>query len=229
MDYTTILAQAVETTARSQEAQQAVVPIDSIWQYVTSLNLLEALTFISFGVVCLFYGWRVFKILVIISFSLLGLLLGIAITDRLNGSDSHLLGGIIGLGLTGVLSVPLMRWAVSILGAIAGGTVTAGIWYACNLPEPYIWAGALVGVVAGGMISFIIFKIAVMLFSCLGGSALTVTGVLALLYLYPATQEQVQELVFTQKWFLPAALMVPTAIGIFVQNRFVKCSKDWSV
>jgi len=229
MDYATILAQAVKTAGEAPQAQDAIVPVDSIWQYITSLNLLESLTFISFGTVCLFYGWRVFKILVIISFSLLGLLLGMAITDRLNGSDSRLLGGIIGLGLTGVLSVPLMRWAVSILGAISGGTLTAGLWYACKLPETYIWAGALVGIVAGGMISFIVFKIAVMLFSCLGGSALIVTGVLALLYLYPPTQQQVQDLVFNHKWFLPAGLMLPTATGIFVQNKFVKGYKDWSV
>ena len=60
MNCTVILAQAVETAGQTQAAEEAVVPIETIWQYITSLNLLEALTFISFGVVCLFYGWRVF-------------------------------------------------------------------------------------------------------------------------------------------------------------------------
>ncbi|MHC4574399.1 MAG: hypothetical protein ACYS76_09760 [Planctomycetota bacterium] len=226
MDYITILAQTVEA---SDQAEEAVVPMESIWGYVTSLNFLEAVTFISFGTVCLLYGWRVFKILVIISFGLLGLGLGIQIGNKIQGENSHIWSGLIGLGLMAGASVPLMRWAVSILGAVAGGVLTSGIWYAFGLTEQYIWAGALVGIVAGGMISFIIFKIAVMLFSSLGGSVLIVAGMLALFHLYPETTEQIQETVFTNKWFLPVALMVPTAVGLIVQNKFIRHSKDWSV
>ncbi len=228
MDCVTILAQAVETASR-QAPEEAVVPIESFWAYITSLNIVEAITFMSFGIVCLFYGWRVFKILVVISFALLGLFLGIAITDKIVGLNSQLWGGLIGMGLLAVLSVPLIRWSVCILGAVAGGILSSGIWYACGLTERYILAGALIGMVAGGMISFIVFKIAVVLFSSLGGSALIVVGFLALLYIYPQTSERVEELVFTKKWFLPTALMVPTIAGIILQNKFIKGSKDWDL
>ncbi|MHC4488259.1 MAG: hypothetical protein ACYS9C_04355 [Planctomycetota bacterium] len=228
MDCVTILAQAVET-AGPEAAEEAIVPIDLFWTQITSLGLLEALTFISFGAVCLVYGWRVFKMLVVISFGLLGLLLGLTVSDKVSGGDSQILGGLIGLGLLAALSVPLMRWAVSILGAVAGGTLTSGIWYACGLTETYIWAGALIGIIAGGMISFIIFKVAVILFSSLGGSGLMATGILALLYLYPQTTEKVEELIFTKKWFLPTMLMAPTLVGIILQNKFVKGSKEWDL
>ena len=228
MDCVTILAQAVET-AGPEAAEEAIVPIDLFWTQITSLGLLEALTFISFGAVCLVYGWRVFKMLVVISFGLLGLILGLTVSDKVSGGESQILGGLIGLGLLAALSVPLMRWAVSILGAVAGGILTSGIWYACGLTETYIWAGALIGIVAGGMISFIIFKVAVILFSSLGGSGLMATGVLALLYLYPQTTEKVEELIFTQKWFLPTMLMAPTLVGLILQNKFVKGSKEWDL
>jgi len=232
MDCVTILAQAVET-ASAQAAEEAVVPIESFiesfWVYITSLDLVEAVTFISFGVVCLFYGWRVFKILVVISFALLGLFLGIWITDKIVGLNSQFWGGLIGMGLLAVLSVPLIRWSVCILGAAAGGILSSGIWYACGLTERYIWAGALIGMIAGGMISFIVFKIAVILFSSLGGSCLIVVGSLALLYLYPQTSERVEEVIFTKKWFLPVVLMVPTIGGIILQNKFIKGSKDWDI
>lgn len=228
MDCVTILAQAAET-ASPQAAEEAVVPIETFWLYITSLNLVEAVTFISFGVVCLFYGWRVFKILVVISFALLGLFLGVAITDKIVGLNSQLWGGIVGMVLLAVLSVPLMKWAVCILGAAAGGILSSGIWYASGLTEKYILAGALIGMVAGGMISFIIFKIAVILFSSLGGSCLIVVGSLAILYIYPQTSERLEEIIFTKKWFLPIILMAPTLIGIVLQNKFVKNSKDWDV
>ena len=228
MDCFTILAQAAEA-AGPEAAEEAVVPIEQIWKYITTLNVLEALTFMSFGAVCLVYGWRVFKMLVVISFGLLGLLLGLIVSDKISGGDSQIIGGLIGLGLLAALSVPLMRWAVSILGAVAGGILTSGIWYACGLTETYIWAGALIGIVAGGMISFIIFKVAVILFSSLGGSGLMATGILALLYLYPQTTEKVEELIFTQKWFMPTMLMAPTLVGIILQNKFVKGSKEWDL
>ena len=228
MDCVTILAQAVET-ASAQAAEEAVVPMETFWSYITSLNLVEAITFISFGVVCLFYGWRVFKILVVISFALLGLFLGFLITDKIVGLNSQLWGGLIGMVLLAVLSVPLMKWAVCLLGAVAGGILSSGIWYACGLTERYILAGALIGMVAGGMISFIIFKVAVILFSSLGGSCLIVVGFLALLYIYPQTSERVEEIIFTKKWFLPTVLMAPTLIGVILQNKFVKDSKDWDM
>ncbi|MFB0554615.1 MAG: hypothetical protein ACETWQ_15035 [Phycisphaerae bacterium] len=228
MDCVTILAQAVET-ASPQAAEEAVIPMETFWSYITSLNLVEAVTFISFGVVCLFYGWRVFKILVVISFALLGLFLGIAITDKIVGLNSQLWGGIVGMVLLAVLSVPLMKWAVCLLGAAAGGIISSGIWYASGLTERYILAGALVGMVAGGMISFIIFKVAVILFSSLGGSCLIVVGSLAILYIYPQTSERLEEIIFTKKWFLPTVLTAPTLIGVILQNKFVKNSKDWDM
>ncbi|MHC4665784.1 MAG: hypothetical protein ACYS9T_07490 [Planctomycetota bacterium] len=228
MDCVTILAQAAGTTT-PPPPQEPIVPLDLFWEQITCLNHLEALTFVSFGAVCLLYGWRVFKILVVISFGLLGLGLGIMIGDKIVGQSSQIWAGIIGLALMAAISVPLMRWAVCILGAAAGGIFTSGIWYACGLTETYLWAGALIGIIAGGMISFIVFKAAVMLFSSLGGSTLIVVGLLAILHLHEQTAEQVEDLVFTDKWFLPVALLVPTAVGLIVQNKFVKGSRDWSV
>lgn len=230
MDYLTILAQA-NGTANTEEAAstEGIVPITWFWQQITTLEWLQAVTFISFGVVCLFYGWRVFKILVVINFGLFGLILGMKIIEKVVGLNNQLVGGLVGMGVLAVLSVPLMRWAVCILGASAGGIFTAGIWYACGLPEQYIWAGGLIGVVAGGMISFIIFKVAVILFSSLWGSGLIVVGSLALLYINPRTSELVRNLVFNDKWFLPVTLMVPTIIGFILQHKFLKSSKDWDL
>jgi hypothetical protein len=228
MDYVTILAQAANT-AGTEAAEGAVVPMDAFWRQITSLGLLEALTFISFGTVCLFYGWRVFKILVVISFGLLGLVLGMTITDKIVGLNNQLVGGLVGMGVLAVLSVPLMRWAVCILGAAAGGILTSGIWYACGCPEKYIWAGALIGIVGGGMISFLVFRVAVILFSSMGGSALMVVGIFALLYLYSRTTGHIERLMFEQKWFLPVALIVPTVVGVILQSRFVKGSKEWDI
>ena len=221
-----ILAQA---GAGAGSAGQTIVPVDLIWKQIVSLSQVEAIMFLSFGSVCLLYGWRVFKILVVICFGIIGLIIGMSVADKVVGLNNQLAGGLVGMGVLAVLSVPLMKWAVSLLGAFAGAVMAAAIWYACNLPEQFIWAGALTGFVAGGMISFIIFKVAIMLFTSLGGSVLMSAGILALLYIYAKNPQGIHDIVFNKKWFLSVVIVVPTIVGVFLQNKFCKDSKDWEI
>jgi hypothetical protein len=79
------------------------------------------------------------------------------------------------------------------------------------------------------MISFIIFKVAVILFSSMWGSGLIVVGFLAVLHNYTRTAAPVQRLVFNEKWFLPTMLVIPMAIGVILQHKFLKSSKDWDL
>ena len=170
-----ILAQAGHRTAE----QTSVVPIDLVWEQISTLTWLQALIAVSFGAVYLLYGWRIFKVITVVCFGMLGLYAGMKVGGTMG---SILWGGIIGLAGLAALSIPLMKWAVSILGAVAGGIITSGLWFAFGLPQQYIWAGAVIGIIAGGMISFIVFKIAVMLFTSLGGAVLIIIGLLSLLY-----------------------------------------------
>jgi len=223
-----LLAQA-QTSHSSQEIHAETLAF--IWQQITDLSWLHAVIAISVGIVYMLYGWRIFRILVVISFGLLGMFLGIY-AGRNFGSS--IWGGLIGLTLFAMVSVPLMKWCVSLLGAVAGGALTGGLWYAFGLPLDYIWAGVVIGVVAGGLISFILLKVSVMLFTGLGGSVIMMIGVLALLHQYetrilvPAT-EHVKEYVFGHQWFLPLVIIVPTIIGMIVQNRFIKQSQEWEI
>jgi hypothetical protein len=229
MEPLTILAQAARSSPEPVFFRVQTV-IDSLWEQVTTLSWLQAVIAISFGMVYLLYGWRIFRVMVAICFGLVGLFAGIKIGSRFG---SEILGGIIGLSALAGASIPLMRWAVSLLGAISGGIITSGIWYAFELPERYMPAGALIGIIAGGMISFIVFKVAVMLFTSFGGGILIITGLLSLFYHYESIQnpptETVRTMLYNHHWFLPVLLMAPTLIGIIVQNKFIKSSKSWSV
>ena len=222
-----ILAQAAESNGDGGSPR---LPIDAIWEQVTQLGPVEALTFVSFGVVCLFYGWRIFKILVGICFGLLGLLAGVWINNELLGGTNNVvwLATIFG-GLCAIVAIPFMRWGVGILGALAGGVLTAGGWLAFGMPGTYAWAGALVGLVAGGMLSFIVFKASVMLFTSLGGSTLIATGILAICYLYVEPVREGRPAILDEKWFFPALVLVPMMVGMVVQNRFIKGAQDWTV
>ncbi len=225
-----MLAQAqVESSQNSQDLNIEV--LNFIWQQITDLSWLHAVMAISVGIVYMLYGWRIFRVLVEICFGLTGMFLGIYAGANFG---SQIWGGIMGLVLLAIVAVPLMKWCVSILGAVAGGAMTGGLWYAFGLPLDYIWAGAIIGVVGGGLISFILLKASVMLFTGLGGSIIMMVGVLSLLYQYetqilnPPTQ-YVYEYVYHHKWFLPVVIIIPTIIGMIMQHRFIKQSRDWQI
>jgi hypothetical protein len=205
--------------------------LDQIWQQATILTPLQAVLAISFGIIPLMYGWRIYKVLTVIGLGLLGLYIGMWVGAQF---EKVLLGSVIGAALLIVLALPLMRWAVSVLGAVAGGVIAASIWHACTLPQQFVWAGALVGVVAGGMISFVVFKLSVMLFTSFAGASLILIGGFSLIYRYetfvqdPPTTH-LNQLYYGNHWFLPVLLIGFTLLGIVLQFRFLRGSKDWSV
>jgi hypothetical protein len=218
----------------AEAENQQIIPMSMLWEQITKLSWLEALIAVSFGAVYLIYGWRIFKVLAVVSFGMAGLFAGMELGQRIGtGPSAVLWGGIIGLILLAILSIPLMHWAVSALGAVAGGIITSCIWYAIGLPSQYIWAGAIIGVVAGGMLSVIVFKISVMLFTSLGGAILIITGMLALANLYEKNQAEsgnfVYSLVNDYGWFMPAVLIFTTFVGMVIQNKLVKGASDWKL
>lgn len=105
----------------------------------------------------------------------------------------------------------------------------AGAWLAMGLSETYMPAGFVAGFIGGGLISFIMLKFSVMLFTSLGGSIITVTGMLSLLYHYGPLSSKVQNYYYSSQWFLPLALIVPTLIGMMLQNKFIKQSPKWDI
>jgi hypothetical protein len=207
-----------------------VIPIDLIWNQIASLSWFHAIIAISFGIVYLLYGWRIFKVLAVICFGMIGLFGGMYLGERV---DNTLWGGIIGLIALAIVSIPMMKWSICILGALAGGTLTGAIWYAFELPQLYMWAGAAVGLVAGGMISFIVFKVAVMLFTSLGGSITMMAGALALLHQFQSISgprtTPIYDYVHTLSWFLPAVLILPTIVGVYTQNKLIKSADKWEL
>jgi hypothetical protein len=203
--------------------------LNFVWEQITSLTWLQAVIGISFGMVYLLYGWRIFRILVVICFALIGLFLGIMAGQKFG---SEIMGGVMGTIGFAILAMWLVKWCVSVLGAAAGGIVTGGLWYAVGLPEQYIWAGAIIGVVAGGMMSFILLKISVMLFTSMGGAVILAISFLALLHQYEtkvltSATDNIHQLLFDKVWFLPMVIIIPTIIGMIVQNSLIKKSSEW--
>jgi hypothetical protein len=205
--------------------------LDSIWQQATALTWEQAVVAIAFGIIPFMYGWRIYKLLTVIGLGLIGLYIG-----KWLGGQFHtpLVGAVIGAVVLTAIALPLMKWAVCVLGAVAGAIIAAGLWHACNLPQQFVWAGSLVGLVAGGMLSFIVFKLSVMLFTSFAGSSVIILGLLSLVYRFetnvndPPTTH-LNNLYYNNHWFMPAVIILFTLLGILIQYKFLRGSKEWEV
>lgn len=202
------------------------VPIKDIWDYISAFSWQNAVGFIAFGMVYLLYGWRLYKLLVVTNFALIGLFGGVFLGRQLG---SAMWGGILGCFIIGSVSRPFMRYSVSLLGATAGAILGAALWRTLTLPDPLIWCGGLAGLVAGGFLAFSSFSLSVMLFSSLQGSAALVVGVLALLSEYPNLEDHISRLVYNQEFFLPVMLLIPSLLGIILQGRLHKGNSAWKL
>jgi hypothetical protein len=235
MDLMSLLATVSEQASSASPLFDVEEAKLSLYELVSGLHWLYAMLLLSVGVVYMLYGWRIFRALVVISFGFMGMFLGMLSADKLSTNDHALMwGGIIGMALFAAIAVPLMKWCVSVLGAMAGGILTSGIWIALDLSDAYLPAGFIVGFIAGGLISFIMLKVSVMLFTSLGGSLITVTGLLALLYQYDVRVSDpmtfyTYNLILTHPWFLPLAVIIPTIGGMLVQNKLIKHSPKWEI
>jgi hypothetical protein len=231
MSFSLVLAQTFHSfdNANAEYGTKHVLRVlDFFWQQASILTWLQAVIGISFGIIILMYGFKIYKTLTVIGFGIVGLFAGLWI-----GSQFHkeLPGAIFGCVILVALAIPLIRWAVAILGAAAGGILAGGIWHTCNLPQQFVWAGALTGIVAGFMISFVVFKLSVMLFTSMSGTILVVIGAFALIYRYetfysnPPTMH-LNQLYYGNGWFLPLLLTAGTLTGILLQFKSGKGSQD---
>ena len=81
------------------------------------------------------------------------------------------------------------------------------------------WIGALIGLLVCGMLSFIVFKFSVVMFTSFGGSTIAVFGAIALLLQVPLWQDAVQTSLTAHPIVIPLLIAVPSVIGLILQQN----------
>jgi hypothetical protein len=175
------------------------------------------------GLVYMLQGWKVFKILVVANAAVLGAVVGGHLGGLLRGQDTWLYTGVAGGLLLAVLAGPLMKYAISLMGGLAGSFVGYSLWHyvtrTLERPElgQYGWVGALIGLITLGLLAFVILKVVVTVITSVQGSLMTVSGVVALLMKHPPLRESL-EYPLRQNTHLVALLVgVPAVIGVAFQ------------
>jgi hypothetical protein len=205
-------------------------------QYLSTMDPLQAVLLLGLGLVYMIGGYRLYKVLVTANAAFLGFALGDTL-GRLadNPHNLPLVSGVAGALLLGVLSWPLMKIAVSVMGAVVGGVAGMLAWqYLCTAaghPQlvDYSWTGGLLGMVGLGMLTFLTMPVTITLVTSLQGASMAVTGVLSVLLRYERFRPDVEDAVSNNMHILPLLVAVPAVIAVVIQNSTaVKKSKKRS-
>jgi hypothetical protein len=171
---------------------------------------------ILIGIVYLLFGYQIFKGLVLVNAAVVGAYVGAYLGQE---GDAATIGAVICAVAAAAIAWPTMKYAVALMGGIFGALLGASIWRALGLAPDVTWAGALVGLVSFGMLSFVLFRGSVMMYTSLQGAFMMVFGILGLIYQYAEAARSVSEHMKLQPFLLPASIFIPALLGLIFQQH----------
>jgi len=208
------------TTATTTQAWAPLLP--SHWP--AQMDLLtacqnmgpgEACILVILGIIYLMFGYAIFKALVTLNACAAGAYLGALLGRSANAVAA---GAFIGAIIAAAITFPLMKYAVMIMGGIFGAALGASLWRQANLQPELTWAGAMSGLIFFGMLSMILFRGSVILYTSLQGSVMLVFGIIALLYKYQSMAPSVTDVFSKRAFILPTIVLIPALLGLLYQQ-----------
>jgi hypothetical protein len=204
----------------------ALAQPESVVQHLQTLGAVWAVIFLLAGLLCLYNGSHYYRASTIALAFVIGSIFGYWLGRQIEAP--LIVAGCVGL-LLAVVAFPLMKYAVALLGGLAGAFVGANLWsgfaHAINdaqqatlvAPEAY-WVGALVMLIICGMSAFILFKLSIVLFTSVSGSTVAVLGGLALLLSFEPVRASVTEGLVASRVVVPLLVIVPALIAFVLHQ-----------
>ena len=192
------------------------------------MSLVWATVFLVAGLTTLLGGYKYYKWVTVVLAMTMGSIVGYYLGDKIGAAP--IVAGCLAM-LLAVTCFPLMKYAVAIMGGLAGAFLGANLWVAvaklsfegapADTAAGNAWVGALIGLVVIGMLAFILFKLTVVLFTSVSGSTVAVIGGLALLFQIPDWRVRIIDSIAVHPIVIPLLILVPAAIGLLVQQSEV--------
>ncbi len=186
-----------------------------LMQGCEEMNVGFATILVMAGVVYLLWGYQIFKWLVTLNAAVLGAYLGWILGRNAEaGVPCAVVGGFV----CGVVAWPTMQYAVAVMGGLFGAVLGATLWTTFKLDPDFAWSGAGMGLILFGLLSFIVFRGSVMVYTSLQGAVMLILGVLGLIFKINDVAPQVSRKIEVAPFLVPMAVMVPMVIGMIYQN-----------
>jgi len=214
------LAQATTSATTPQPAPWAVFPAHwpgqgDLLEWCQTMGPGVATLLVIAGLVYLLFGYHIFKGLVTLNAAVVGAYLGALIGQR---GGNWAAGACVGGFVAAAVAFPMMKYAVALMGGVFGALLGASIWRTVGLEPHLAWAGALCGLIGFGLLSFIVFRGSVIMYTSLQGSVMLIFGLLGLIYKYQGLAPTVTEHMKLRPLMLPISILIPALLGLIFQQ-----------
>lgn len=185
-------------------------------QACRDMNVAAAVILIFGGVIFLLWGYYAFKWLVTLNAAVIGAWLGAIVGEH---AGAPLPAALIGGFVAATVTWPLMKYAVAVMGGLIGMVIGMSLWRAFGLDPHFAAAGGGMGLIFFGMLSFILFRTSVMMFTSLQGSLMLVFGILGVVYKFQGIDTSALETrLQLSPFIMPMTIFFAAVCGIFYQN-----------
>ena len=185
-------------------------------EHLRALPSLVSVVLIAVGAACVFSGYRWHKLIVVVLALLLGFGLGHILSQEIGRSTVIAVALAV---LLAAIATPMLRFTVAFFSGIVGAAIGATLWTFFNSEQPELaWAGAGMGFIALALLSFIFFRVVVILFTSLSGGAMLVMGTIGILLQIGSTQAQVSKQLLLHPAIMPLLIVVAATIGFVMQE-----------
>jgi hypothetical protein len=193
---------------------------------LSQMSIVWAVVFLIAGLVCLLNGYRLYKWVTIILALAIGAFAGYTLGKSVNGE--YIVAACLG-ALLAVCCWPLMKYAVALMGGLVGAFLGANAWGAMaglvadhstrdHVAGTY-WVGALMGLIICGMLSFILFKVTILVFTSISGATIAMIGALGLILQVPPWRASISSWSLSaNQVILPLLVVVPATMGLILQH-----------
>jgi hypothetical protein len=168
------------------------------------------------GIIYLVFGVKIYRYLITANAFVIGAAIGATLGAKAN---AEVAGAVIGGLGAAAAAWPMIKWSVAVTGGVCGAFLGACIWRMSNQDPNFAWAGALTGLVALGMLSFVLFRMSVIIYLSVQGGAMLVFGVLGLAYKYEDVANSLSNSMRGKPFLLPMILFLPMVCGLFYQHH----------
>ena len=194
--------------------------------HLLALQPAIGVVLVAVGAVCLLKGYRWHRGIMVALALLLGFGVGKMLSSEVGRVEVICMA--IGIGIAAITfsSPKVLKPAAALFAGIVGAIIGVTLWGMLNVGQPDLaWTGAAIGFIVLALMSFICFRIIVILFTSVGGGVMLVLGSITLLYhssdLFHSSGEMktlVYDHLLDNSWKVPVLVLIAAAFGFVRQD-----------
>ena len=171
------------------------------------------------GLGLMLFGWRLWKVCVVLSFALIGAAVG----TKLAGSSPYQVLYAIGCAaVLGALSYRPANYSLAVLGGLIGGGFVINSMATAGLNGPVLWIAGGIALFACSALAFLNRQLVVIGVTSFIGAVLLVSGLAIFVMSFPTFYGTLYSMARGSIVVLPFLLLVPTVMSCFYQVAEVR-------